>query len=224
MEISAATTSATAIDSSAAARSSATLAENFDTFLGLLTAQLRHQDPLEPLDSKEFTNQLVSFSGVEQAIATNTNLERLVELVLAGQSGNLVNYLGKMAEVASDVTALKDGQAAWSYRLDAPAASAKLLVFDQNQRIVYVGEGATAQGANEFTWNGQDNSGRALPEGSYQLGVAALDADGKPIGKRITTRGLVSSVETVDGQQLLTVGGAKIPLSDVLSVSVAEAI
>lgn len=220
MEINAATTAG----SSAAVQSGTALAKNFDTFLSLLTAQLQNQDPLEPLDSKDFTNQLVNFSGVEQAIATNKNLEQLVELVLAGQSGNLVNYLGKTAEVASDVTALDNGQAAWTYRLDAQAASTKLLVIDQNQRIVYVGEGGTAQGANEFIWDGKDNAGQQLPAGSYQLGISALDADGKPIDKRITTRGLVSSVETVDGQQLLTVGGAKVPLSDVLSVSVAESI
>ena len=68
---------------SGAESGSAALAENFDAFLTLLTTQLRHQDPLEPMDSSEFTNQLVQFTGVEQAIYTNKNLEQLLAMLEA---------------------------------------------------------------------------------------------------------------------------------------------
>ena len=83
------------------ATSSATLAENFETFLTLLTAQLQNQDPLEPVDSTEFTNQLVQFAGVEQQIQTNQNIADLISITASSTAAGLSNYLGKSIEIDS---------------------------------------------------------------------------------------------------------------------------
>ena len=208
---------------SAAESGSAALAENFDAFLTLLTTQLRHQDPLEPMDSSEFTGQLVQFTGVEQAINTNKNLEQLLAMLAADQSSNLVNYLGKTVEVASDAATLEDGAAAWTYDLAATAEATQLLVLDAADRVVRVVTGETAAGTHEFAWDGTDNAGQPLPDGNYRLAVTALDAEAGPIDTSVRTTGRVTTVETVGEQNLLTVGGTKVPLSDVLSVSMAEA-
>ncbi|HZZ11369.1 MAG TPA: flagellar hook capping FlgD N-terminal domain-containing protein, partial [Paraburkholderia sp.] len=89
----------TAIDNNTAAgagqsTASQQLAGNFDTFLTLLTTQLQNQDPLSPMDSTQFTQQLVAFSGVEQQINTNNNLQSLIALNQSQQAASAVSYIG----------------------------------------------------------------------------------------------------------------------------------
>ncbi|MEO0962032.1 MAG: flagellar hook capping FlgD N-terminal domain-containing protein, partial [Pseudomonadota bacterium] len=102
----------------AAASASSKLNTDFDTFLTLLTTQLKNQDPLEPLDSSEFTNQLVQFSSVEQNIATNQNLEQLLNLTFANFATDAVGYIGKEVVAESPTAILTNGTANWDYELD----------------------------------------------------------------------------------------------------------
>src|SRR5215213_9555272 len=101
-----------------ATRSESQLAANFDTFLLLLTAQLKNQDPLEPMDSNQFTQQLVQFSQVEQQIHSNKNLESLISLTKASGAADAVSYLGKTLTVTDGNAALMNGQANWAYALE----------------------------------------------------------------------------------------------------------
>ncbi len=208
---------------STTAAASVSLAKNFDMFLKLLTTELQHQDPLEPMDSTEFTNQLVQFSGVEQAISTNSNLEELIAMSAAGQSSNLVNYLGKSVDVANNAATLRDGAATWTYKLAANAETTRLLVLDASERVVRIAEGKTVAGAHEFAWDGINDAGQPLPDGNYTLTVSARDTNAEQIAASVTTHGVVTAIESVNDENLLTVGGVKVPLSDVLSVSMAEA-
>ena len=114
MEIAAAATSPAQQASSLAGGN---LAQNFDDFIMLLVAQLKNQDPLDPISTNEFTNQIVQFASVEQAIATNTNLERMIALQRSNQITSAVGYLGKRIEAEGDTTALADGIAEWNYSL-----------------------------------------------------------------------------------------------------------
>ena len=93
------------------AEAEAKLAENFDTFLTLLTTQLRNQDPLDPLDSAQFTQQLVQFSQVEQSILANKNFDTLIADVRRGQNATYLNYLGEDVEASGSTTMLSEGQA-----------------------------------------------------------------------------------------------------------------
>ncbi len=111
---------ANGFDPSATERSASSLAslsENFDAFLTLLTSQLQNQDPLDPMDSSEFTNQLVQFSAVEQQIQANQNLETLIQLQNAQSAANAVGYIGKDVEVPSSQIMLQDGEAKFAYTL-----------------------------------------------------------------------------------------------------------
>ena len=85
------------------------LSGNLDTFLKLLMTQLQNQDPTSPLDTAQFTSQLVQYSSVEQQIQTNTNLNSLLQLTQGNQVVQSASLLGKKAEVASDQLALQDG-------------------------------------------------------------------------------------------------------------------
>src|SRR5690348_15659649 len=136
----------------------ATLADNFNTFLTLLTSQLQNQDPLSPMDSNQFTQQLVQYSGVEQQIRTNQTLEGLVTQYQAASAGAALSYLGKDAIIEADDTYLAGGAANWAYDLPETAKDITLNVKDSHGRVVYSTSGVKAQGEHLFTWDGTTTS------------------------------------------------------------------
>jgi flagellar basal-body rod modification protein FlgD len=205
--------------------SGVSLAKNFDTFLTLLTTQLKNQDPTSPMDSKEFTNQLVMFSQVEQSINQNKNLEKLLAMFGSQQSSNNLNYIGKIVDVDDNQVELQqDGSAFWSYELPAGATSVKYNILDSAGKVVRTvtsnaPAGGFPKGRIELAWDGKDGQSVAQPAGKYKLEVIAKDGGGKTIeGSKVYARGYVSSLDTVDGQQYLVIGGNKYLPEKVVSV------
>jgi flagellar basal-body rod modification protein FlgD len=206
-------------DANASTKAQKQLTSNFDTFLTLLTAQLRSQDPLKPLDSNEFTQQLVQFSQVEQQIASNQNLENLLTLVKAQGAGTAVSYLGKTVTLTDGKAALDDGHAEWSYTLPRNAASNRITIEDAKGRTVYFQEGATSSGAHAFAWNGNNNAGAALPPGTYTLKTGAKAADGTAITGSVSSRGTVTGVDLGATEPLLMIGPMPVPLGKATLIS-----
>ena len=211
-----------AATTSQAAKAKTSLADNFDNFLTLLTTQLKNQDPLKPMDSSEFTQQLVQFSGVEQAISTNKNLEKLLALVGATSAANMVNYLGKSVAIESDRTALKAGKAEWTYNQPVPSAETLLKILDADGRLVWSANATTAAGNYSVPWDGRNSAGQPMPDGVYQLVVEAIDAAEQPIKSRIVVHGTVTGVETTPDATLINVDGQNVPFEKILSVRVAQ--
>src|ERR1700709_1646971 len=131
------------------------LAGNFDTFLTPLTTQLQNQDPLSPMDSNQFTQQLVQFSQVEQQIDSNKNLESLISLTKTQTTTNAVSYLGKTLTITDGSAALQNGAAKWAYSLPSDAASTKLMITDSQGHAVFNTTGDTASGLHAFSWDGK---------------------------------------------------------------------
>jgi flagellar basal-body rod modification protein FlgD len=195
------------------------LAQNFETFLALLTAQLKNQDPLSPVDSTQFTQQLVSMSGVEQQLLTNSLLKELVGSG-TGALGRGVDYIGKDLTAIWDTTRLKDGRADWTYELDSAAGSVRLSVFDERGSLVWSGEGAgRSQGENAFSWNGADLFGNPRESGVYKLKVEATGFGGEKIASQTMIKGRATAAEVYDGKAYLHVGSSFLPLDSVISVS-----
>jgi flagellar basal-body rod modification protein FlgD len=215
-------TTGTTATSDATKTASNNLADNLDTFLTLLTTQMKHQDPLNPMDSAEFTQQLVSFSEVEQSIASNKNLEQLIGLQQATQATGIVNYLGKEVEAVGDQTALQDGSATWQYETPANAASVVLNISDSDGNVVYVGGGETSEGTHTFHWDGKDSNGNTLNDGLYTIEVIAKDANSQDLTTSTMISGLVTGVESADGVQVLALGDVKVPVSQVMKLSVPK--
>src|ERR1700704_2126117 len=136
-------TDPTATDANSAQQ---TLAGNFNTFLTLLTSQLKNQDPLSPMDSTQFTQQLVQFSQVEQSINANQNLESLISLTKARASSDAVGFLGKTVTLTDGTAGLKSGQAQWGYSLASDSAATRLVIADSKGHTVYSGAGITTSG------------------------------------------------------------------------------
>jgi flagellar basal-body rod modification protein FlgD len=194
------------------------LTSNFQTFLSLLTTQLQNQDPLSPVDSNAFTQQLVQMSGVQQQLLTNGLLTSLVG-AQAGVSGG-VNYIGKDVTAAANATTLTSGKANWSYELADAAPGSTLEIDDGNGNAVWKGPVPdSTSGIHDFSWNGKDSSGKQLPDGGiYSLKVSGLDGAGKTVDSQVLIRGTVSAVQLVNGQPYLTMGNSIVPLANVIGV------
>ncbi len=199
-------------------KASKTLAGDFDNFLKLLTIQLKNQDPTQPLDANAFTNQLVSFSGVEQAVKTNTNLESIINMSKESQINNAVSYLGNVVEVEGSQSELKNGQATFSYDLPSSARNVFVSISDENGKVVYAGNGETSVGKHQIIWTGTNQSQQQMPDGSYNVSITALDDSGQPIVPKTTIIGQVDAVSIKDGSALLSIGKLNFTTDKVLSV------
>ncbi len=189
-----------------------------NTFLTLLTTQLQNQDPLSPMDSTQFTQQLVEYSQVEQQINTNTNLQSLISLQQSGASAAAVSYLGKDVTIANGNAPLTNGTATWNYTLGTTASATTLTVTNSSGQAVYTGPGSTTAGSNTFSWNGQDNNGNQLPDGTYTLAVNATASDGSTVTSTVSSTGVVSEINLSGTTPQLVIGSMTVPLSSVTSV------
>jgi flagellar basal-body rod modification protein FlgD len=196
------------------------LASNFETFLTLLTSQLKNQDPLSPVDSNQFTAQLTQMAGVEQQLLTNDLLKGLLAAQGGGGLAGAATYIGKEATAAWSATKLTDGEATWSYELASNAASARLEVLDGTGKVVWSGDAPDrTTGVHDFTWDGETTTGANAEDGQvYSLRVVARDAAGGAIDSQVLTRGRITGVEMYDGVPYLTVGNSILPLSTVIAL------
>ncbi|MBL4616694.1 MAG: flagellar hook assembly protein FlgD [Robiginitomaculum sp.] len=200
------------------------LADNFDTFLTLLTAQLQNQDPLSPLDSTEFVGQLVQFSSVEQQIAQNKNLETLVSQSAVTSSTAAVSFIGKEATLSTTSAPLQNGQANWSYALDRPAITTNVVISDSNGKVVFEAAGKTETGLQQFNWDGKDNFGNQLTDGAYSIQVTSTDDTGQSIPVSTSVKGIVTGVDFANGEPALLLGDIRVSFTDILSVRQASAV
>jgi flagellar basal-body rod modification protein FlgD len=196
----------------------AVLSGNFNTFLTLLTTQLKNQDPTAPMDSNQFTQQLVQFSQVEQQINTNDNLKSLIAQGQNTAGAYAVSYLGKAVTITNGQGALSNGAADWNYELQTPSAATVLTVTDANGNVVYSQQGETTAGNHDFSWNGQSLNGTQLPDGTYTLSVSAQGGDGSTVQSNVSSTGVVSEVDMSGAQPELMIGSMKIPLTGVSQV------
>ncbi len=194
--------------------------ENFDLFLSLLTTQLQNQDPLDPMDTGEMTNQLVQFSSVEQSIATNANLEELIALTNAQSSDTAVQYIGKQVEALSTGRNFKEGQTAdWRFSVAEDAPEITLKVVDSSGAVVYTETRSEDAGTHDFSWNGSEDEGGTAADGTYFLSVTAVDADGEAVNTDVRTFGTVDSVDFTANPPVLLIDGLPVSVTSVTSVS-----
>ncbi len=196
----------------------ASLSGNFQDFLGMLLTQLQNQDPTSPLDTNQFTSELVQFSGVEQQINTNSALTQLISVTQAGQLMQSSSLIGKTVAVSSAQMPLQNGSASLSFAA-ASAGSAAIAVANSAGATVYSTTIGTTAGTNTWTWNGQDASGNTLADGPYTVSVTATDATGKTSTPSFTVSGTVTNVVDNGGTLDVRLGTESVPFSSVQAVS-----
>ncbi len=192
---------------------------DYTQFLNMLMTQLQNQDPTEPLDVNQFTQQLVMFASVEQQVSTNQNMEKLVDLYEAQGVGNAVSYIGKLVEAEGNGGFLTNGVAPFVYSLEAPAEKVNVLITDASGRAVFSGQGTGNSGKNLVTWDGTNSfTGQKMPEGTYYLQVLATGYDGSEVANTTYSTGYVSAVELGEDDVMLTVGNQLIPLAKIIAI------
>src|SRR5690242_8772371 len=187
-------TTGTGTSSVSGALDNVEIASNFTTFLQLLTTQLKNQNPLDPLDTNQFTQQLVQFASVEQQLKTNDELSTLVSLQQTTQATQALGFVGKTAVVNGKTASLSNQQAVWN--LDVPA-SGKLTVTISNAsgQNVFTGNYDVSAGKNQpFVWNGKGSDGTQWQDGQYTLTATATDSSGNSQAITTEIQGTVSSV------------------------------
>lgn len=194
------------------------LADNYEMFLNLLTAQMKNQDPLDPLDSTQFVDQLVSFSGVEQQIAQNQNLESLLIIQSAAAQTSSVGYIGRIATALTPDSRLQGGAANWQYELPENSSSTSLIVRDSSDRIVHRSNGDTTTGRHEFNWDGRTSAGATAPDGIYSLEINAAAQNGANITAEIRASARVTGIDLSGSEVVVEMGGVEVPLSSVLAL------
>ncbi|HLH87779.1 MAG TPA: flagellar hook capping FlgD N-terminal domain-containing protein [Xanthobacteraceae bacterium] len=195
------------------------IAGNFNEFLGLLTTQLQNQDPLSPMDTNQFTQQLVEFASVEQQINMNTNLQTLVTLQQTAQDSQALGFVGQTVTVNGSTAALATGgKAQWTYNPTSPA-TATFTVTNSAGATVFTQSGTVQPGSQQFTWNGQNNSGQQQPAGNYTLKITATDANGKSVAVPTTVTGVVQSVDLSKNPPELNIGGQNYTVNQIVNVT-----
>lgn len=200
------------------------LNQDFDQFLRLLTTQLQNQDPLNPMDSTEFTNQLVSFSQVEQQIRTNDQLESLLAFQTLNLTAVGLSFIGKNVEITDDeFFKTADASATMSYVMPEGAEKGTISITDADGKTVYTSEADLSVGTHKFTWDGKDTNGVAVPEGNYTLKVSAMDANDVSLNLTTFVPGYVEGIETGDDGNLnVIVNGRLVPVTSIRKATIAS--
>lgn len=222
------TTVGSATDVQAAQQKTATasnqLNQSFDDFLRLLTTQLQNQDPLSPMDTAEFTNQLVMFSQVEQQLQSNSTLNKLLALQTLNMTALGVSFIGKNVEVAGS-SFQADGASGVSMAYDMPpdAETGTVTIRDANGDAVFTTPAEKNAGRHDFVWDGKNSNGLMAPAGTYTIEVSAQTAKGNSLNVTTYVPGRVTSLESLDdGTLVLNVNGKKVPLTSVSKISEAS--
>lgn len=222
MSISGITGSGVGANTNSASAQSAYEADlNFETFLKLLTTQLKNQDPLNPMDGTAFTEQIATFANLEQNIASNKNLEALVQQNNYGAQTLAMSYIGKDALIKGDVTAT-DGEmpVELNYVLESSSANTVIEVIEPGTNTVIATlEGSDYEGKNTVIWDSTDVNGDAVPAGFYKFRVSSVDATGENVAVDEYTYGQVLAVEgDADNITLTTLDGRIAAFDEVLLV------
>ncbi len=213
--VTAATTSPTATATTSS--SSTTIANNFNSFLQLLTTQLKNQNPLDPLDTNQFTQQLVQFASVEQQINMNTQLGTLISLQKTSQTTAALGFVGQKVLVDGNTAQLANGQAKWSYVINKPA-TATINITNAAGQVVYTQTGTVQAGTQNYTWNGRDAAGNTVPDGAYTIAITAKDTSGQSVAVSTQVQGVVDSVDVTQNPPVLWIGDVGYTLDKIKQV------
>ena len=199
--------SATTSSNSSSSSDMSALSGNYEMFLQLLVTQMQNQSPLNPMDSTQFTQQLVQYSSVEQQIKANQTLADLKTMFAVQSAMSFVSYVGKTVTVDSSTTQLKDGTATWNFNGSAACEEATIRVLDAEGNTVYTTTQKLASGDGKFEWNGETDAGGTAPAGSYTIAITGKDSAGKAVTYKSETTGLVSSVDFSGTVPMLSIDG-----------------
>ena len=194
------------------------IANNFTQFLQLLTTQLKNQNPLDPLDTNQFTQQLVQFAQVEQQLRSNDQLETLVALQKSTQASAALDFVGKTVVISGATTHLNaTGNSVWTFSSPKPA-SATVTIRDSKGQTAFTSNYAISSGRQDFVWDGRGTNGQRWPAGNYTMTITAKDANGQNVAITTDVQGIVDSADVSQTPPVLSIGEMTFTLDQVKRV------
>lgn len=192
-----------------------------EDFLKLLVTQLRYQDPLNPMNSTEFTAQLAQFSALEQQRNTNTNLEKLLSKQDLLTQVSLSGLMGKDVLAYSNELYVEENKAMdLNFELPQEVRSTTVTITDQAGRLVRTLEvSGGKKGLNSVSWDGKNSSGAPVPQGKYYFTVSGTLADKSTVAGQPCAKGRVQEIGYEQGMPYLYIGGRKIALNQVVKIT-----
>ncbi len=203
----------------ASATDAKSIAGNFTQFLTLLTTQLKNQNPLDPLDTNQFTQQLVQFAGVEQQLKTNDRLDSILTNAKASSISQASGFVGQTVTADGKTAPLEDGEAHWRLTPARAAKQALITIMDAKGNVVATKTQALTSGGQSFSWDGRGTSGLTQPNGLYSIKVDAVDVTGAKVDVDLAVSGKVDSVDLDGSEPVLLIGSARVPISSVTAIS-----
>jgi flagellar basal-body rod modification protein FlgD len=205
-------TSATNTAAAAATDGAASkLNADFDMFLKLLTTQMQNQDPLDPMDTAQYTQQLVQYSQVEQSIEQTKTLKSILSSLGTQNLTQASSLLGRQVETNAAASGLSaETPAQWTWTAPREVASMTATITDASGKVVdtrAIDGGATA---GSVAWDGTTSTGRKLGAGTYKIALEGLDATGNTLAVTPHAVGTVSDVQLNGGAVEVTINGMKV--------------
>jgi flagellar basal-body rod modification protein FlgD len=192
---------------------------DFDMFLKLLTAQMQNQDPLDPMDTSEYTQQLVQYSQVEQSIEQTATLRSILASLGTQNLTQASSLLGKLVEADSATAGLTaEVPAQWSWEADRSVTTLTATIKDSNGRIVDTRTVEASSASGALQWDGATANGREMGPGSYTIELIAKDASGTEVPVTAHAIGVVSDVQLANGNVTLTVNGEKVSTDELVRI------
>ena len=194
-------------------------------FLTMLMAQLKYQDPLNPMEGTEFSAQLAQFSSLEQLVKVNDNLDSMHEIQADNSRLQVLDLVGKEIETqGSNLYLNKGGSAAGSFHLES-SSDCMIFVMDANGTMIkQMDLGRQNVGLQSFTWDGRDQNGTLVESGTYSFTVTAIDDSGEAQSVLTNTKGIVDKVTISDDEPIIYIGDTAISMSDILSIGLPPVI
>ena len=192
-----------------------------DDFLKLLVKQLENQDPLNPMESTEFTAQLAQFSSLEQLTNMNKNFDNLQLYQASINNAQAVNFMGKTVKASGDTIGVKDGTSnPIQFDLAGAAAEVNVHIYDDSNNLVKtINCGSLSEGEQSIEWDGTNDDGETVPDGKYTFEVSAIDGSGETVSASTYMTVEVTGVTFINGSAFLLAGDIEISMSDILEVT-----
>jgi flagellar basal-body rod modification protein FlgD len=200
----------TGASTAAAATTGSNAAMDQSDFLTLMTAQMKNQDPFDPVDNTQMVAQMAQFSSLAGISEMNTTLQAIAAKLGATSTTDLVSWVGRTVLTEGSVAYPRtDGTLGGVIDLGADAAEVNVVIEGPNGEILKnVSLGAVSAGETEFEWDGSTDTGEAAGSGPFKIRVAARNADGDSVTATPLVWAPVTSVAMgSDGNPMLTLPG-----------------
>ncbi len=192
-----------------------------DAFMKLMLAQMKHQDPTNPMQSHELAAQLAQFSSVEQLQNLNTTMTDMRNGQKPSESFQALNFIGKAVSGDSAKISRAKGDKDHDIKFDLVdnAKELNIRIRDANGDVVRsLSVKELKKGENKITWNGQDERGQALPAGDYQLFLEAVNSSGTKMNVKTEFEGTITGVNYTPEGPVLLVGNQTVKIKDVKKI------